>query len=166
MYRINQRGMQPSFLDNSGTIDRILETHLLAVGEQHADRGLNIVVIAHPAEIQPKASAMLDHQPLVILAPRAQVVVRIGSNPLQKGMEAFAKRNKRRHIFLVQTDELAGALRNSALDGRKRIALEGVYLHAVWSGNNFCRSDLDDFRNLVFLMSQCRFQVIYNDLQA
>lgn len=163
---INQGGVQPALLDDSCRVDRFFQTHLFAISQKHANWRLDVVVIAHPVEVQAKPRTMLDHQTLVVLPPCAQVVFRIVADPLHKFCECPAKRDKGWHVLFIETDEFARSLCNSALNGWKGVSLECVDLHAIFSGYDFCRSDLNNFRDLVSLISQCRFKVKNNDLQA
>lgn len=163
---IDQGRVQPALLDDSCRVNRFFQTHLLAISQKHANWRLDVVVIAHPVEVQSESRTMLDHQPLVVLPPCAQVVLRIVANPLHKFCECPPKRDEGWHVLFIETDELARSLCDSALNGWKRVALKCVDLYAIFSGYDFCRSDLNNFRDLVFLISQCRFKVKNNDLQA
>lgn len=163
---IDQGRVQPAFLNDPCRVDRFLEAHLFAISQEHANRWLDIVVVAHPVEVQTKSGTMLDHQPLVVLPPSAQVVFRIGADPLHKFCKCFLKRDKGRHVLFIETDELARSLRYSAFNSWKGVALKCIDLHPIFSGHDFCRSDFNNFRDLVSLMSQCRFKVKNNDLQA
>lgn len=164
--RIDQGRVQPAFLNDSCRVDRLFETHLFAISQKQANWRLDVIVIAHPVEVQTESRTMLDHQTLVILSPCAQVVFRIGADPLHKFCKGPAKRYKGWHVLFIETDELARSVCDSALDGWKGVALKCVDLHAIFSGYDLCRSDFNNFRDLVFLISQCRFKVKNNDLQA
>lgn len=164
MYRIDKSGVKPALLHDSRGVDGVLQTHLLAVGQHHADGRLDVVVVAQPAKLDPEPSAVLNHQALVVHPPRAQVKILILPDPLEKSGKGPAERNERRHVVLVQTDKFASPLGNPALDRRKRVSLKRIHLDPVFARHDLGRPDLDDFRYLIALMSQSRFQVKYDDL--